>query len=184
MEIKKLQLKFRENYLGVVPASGSIPTNIAPGASVTVPVTLDSTPENTNVTKPVVDIALKTELGVVYFKDKVPAHLLFQEEGKLESKEFLALWRSLDSKEISQVLSTNLAAPAIKEVLEAVRVFHIASRAAQGIGKVMYFSLIFRGVVMLVEVTLKDDHNGKVCLRCLREDYGNVVLAHVTGLLS
>jgi Mor family transcriptional regulator len=121
---------------------------------------------------------------VVYFKDKIAVHLLFQEEGKLESKEFLSLWRSLDSKEISQPLTTNLAAAAIKEVLEAVRVFHIASRAAQGIGKVMYFSLTFRGVVTLVEVTLKDDHNGKVCLRSAREDYGNVVLAHVVSLLS
>ena len=40
-------------------------------------------------------MAIKTELGVSYFNDTLPGHLLFEEQGKLDGPTFVASWKAM-----------------------------------------------------------------------------------------
>jgi len=94
------------------------------------------------------------------------------------------MWKEIgDSKEINQTLNTQYPADVIKDRFTANGLFHIASRQAKKIGKVMYFSLRYHDSPMLVEVTLKGD-NCKVCLRSSDQGHSKVALAAVIELIG
>jgi len=183
--LSKFQIKFRQNELGVTPANSNLNVgSLTPGGVANVGLPLVVSAENTDLNKPIVDMAIKTELGVCYFKDRIPAHILFDEKGKLETEAFLKMWKDIgDSKEISKTLNTQYPAEVIKDRFTSNGLFHIASRSTKKIGKVMYFSLRYRELPMLVEITIKGD-NCKVCLRSGDDGNGKVALAAVVGLIG
>jgi len=183
--LSKFQIKFRQNELGVTPGTSSLNVgSLQPGGVANVGLSLLVSAENTDLNKPLVEMAIKTELGVCYFKDRIPAHILFDEKGKLESDGFLKMWKDLgDSKETSKSLNTQYPPEVIQDRFTSNGLFHIATRSTKKIGKVMYFSFRYRDVPMLVEITLKGD-NCKVCLRSSDDGHGKVALAAVVGLIG
>jgi len=84
---------------------------------------------------------------------------------------------------LSKTLNTQYPAEVIKDRFTSNGLFHIASRSTKKIGKVMYFSLRYRELPMLVEITIKGD-NCKVCLRSGDDGHGKVALAAVVGLIG
>jgi len=183
--LSKFQIKFRQNELGVSPANSNLSVGtLTSGGVANVGLGLISSPENTDLSKPIVEMAIKTELGVCYFKDRIPAHILFDEKGRLETEAFLKMWKEIgDGKESSKTLNTQYPPEVIQDRFTSNGLFHIASRATKKIGKVMYFSLRFREIPMLVEITIKGD-SCKVCLRSSDDGHGKVALAAVVGLIG
>jgi len=88
-----------------------------------------------------------------------------------------------DGKELSQTLNTQYPPEALQDRFASNGLFHIATRSSKKIGKVMYFSLRYRELPMLVEITIKGD-NCKVCLRSNDDGHGKVALAAVIGLIG
>jgi len=135
--LSKFQIKFRQNELGVSPSNANLSVNsLQPGAITNVGLGLVVNSENTDLNKPIVEMAIKTELGVCYFKDRIPAHILFDEKGKLESDAFLKMWKDIgDGKESTKSLTTQYPPEVIQERFTSNGLFHIATRSTKKLAK-------------------------------------------------
>ncbi|MED6181454.1 hypothetical protein PIB30_019530 [Stylosanthes scabra] len=93
---------------------------------------------------------------VWYFNDKIPFHVFFTEDGKMERSAFLETWRSLpDSNEVSKDFPGLVigSVDATLERLAASNVFFIAKRKNAN-QDVFYFSAKMpRGIPLLIELT-------------------------------
>ncbi|KAL0560080.1 hypothetical protein IC582_000474 [Cucumis melo] len=103
---------------------------------------------------------------VLYFNDKIPMHIFFTEDGRMERASFLETWRSLpDSNEVIRDFPTILInnVEAILERLAATNMFFIAKRKHAN-QDVFYFSTkIPRGIPFLIELTTVVGNPGLKC---------------------
>uniref|UniRef100_A0A9I9CM22 Beta-adaptin-like protein n=1 Tax=Cucumis melo TaxID=3656 RepID=A0A9I9CM22_CUCME len=103
---------------------------------------------------------------VWYFNDKIPMHIFFTDDGRMERANFLETWRSLpDSNEVSKdfpaIVLTNVEA--VLERLAATNMFFIAKRKHAN-QDVFYFSTkIPRGIPFLIELTTVIGSPGLKC---------------------
>ncbi|XP_038874504.1 beta-adaptin-like protein B [Benincasa hispida] len=103
---------------------------------------------------------------VWYFNDKIPMHVFFTDDGRMERANFLETWRSLpDSNEVSKdfpaIVLTNVEA--VLERLTATNMFFIAKRKHAN-QDVFYFSTkIPRGIPFLIELTTGIGSPGLKC---------------------
>jgi len=183
--LSQFAIRFNTNYLGLNNAAPVKVDPISPGGRGTCSLPLvDDKP--TGNAPGLVQLAIKTELGVAYFTAKLPAHLLFAENGRLEKSEFLEKWATIpDDKETTREVLGRTASDveSTKTRLEKNNVFHIASRVVPQRGDVIYFSLSFKSVSMLVEVTIKDS-NTQLCVKSEKPELSAVALTAVADLLT
>eukprot|EP00455_Lapot_gusevi_P029271 TRINITY_DN3134_c0_g1_i9.p1 TRINITY_DN3134_c0_g1~~TRINITY_DN3134_c0_g1_i9.p1 ORF type:complete len:907 (+),score=438.83 TRINITY_DN3134_c0_g1_i9:97-2817(+) len=112
-----------------------------------------------------VQCALKTELGVVYFNDNLPPHLLFEENGRIEGPAFVATWKQLGNELEQRLPISNLFSndfEAITRRLEPYNVFYTAKRQVENLGLRVYYCAKLRDVTLLIELTL-GANNVAVC---------------------
>lgn len=103
--INNIAIKFNANYLGIAPAGPIRCGVISPGGSAEFSLPLTAKAEMKTVNGDAVQMAVKTDFGVAYFQDNIPAHIFFTEDGKSDKKAFLQLWGSIpQSNERSQEL--------------------------------------------------------------------------------
>jgi len=158
--LSQFAFKFDKNQMGFVPTGGAIKVPTIPDQSfgeskMPLAGTGPTAPASTNG---VVRMAMKTEISVFYFQDRIPPHILFSEEGQIGQSDFLQMWQSLpDDSEQSISVHDRLYAEVaqIKERLGSKGVFYIASRKVQA-RNVTYFSLSFKSQIILLEITTTD----------------------------
>jgi hypothetical protein len=181
------KMKIRQNIFGIALGGAYTGGPIAPGASGRGVVQLTSNEESVDPSKTQVEFAMKTELGVIFWKDRPPMEILFEEEGRKEKEIFPKAWNEFgDSKEHSQTFNSAVPWGDLKARLEPLRVFHIASRSNAKIGRVLYFSLRVREHWVLLEFGFKEEASSS-CKLSLRTDNPNIaqlVISHLTSLLS
>jgi len=137
-ELRTFALKFNKNFFGVNP-SGAIEVpggSIAPGSSAEAHLRLNTNGEVETKAKPrVLQIAIKTELGVLYFQDNIDLHTLFSEHGHLSQQEFLGKWKTLTDENEQELDMSDVAtrdSDTISKKLTAHNVFFVTKRNQQG----------------------------------------------------
>lgn len=117
--IPQLAVQFNKNYLGVNPVSVAVDMSgdgnyhiqppsltfyiVSVGASKTVQIPMIMNAASATDTKMgVVQIALKTSLGVLYFASPLSAHIFFEENAMMDKKEFLQMWQTFGTDQEQQ----------------------------------------------------------------------------------
>jgi len=156
-QLSQFAVKFNDNFLGISPAAPLTPGVIANGSSKTYALALSDNKPGTNVNVGMIQIAIKTELGVFYFNQPAFAYTGFTEDGKLDEQTFLGQWRAIpDTAESSQMVSgrTVNSVEDIKKRFAPHNVFFIANRKV-GNATALYFSAKFKGQAQLLEIKVE-----------------------------
>jgi len=149
------KIKFRANYLGLAPKHQLNVETILPGGISTYILPLVVTEGQTNFTRNEVEMAIKNELGIFPFKDKISPRLLFNEKKSMETENFLKVWKELgESKQIVKTVTTPLSTDNIRDKLIGGGLQLVASRT-KPIGKVIYFYIKYREHEILIEILHK-----------------------------
>jgi len=191
--LQQFALKFNDNFIGVAPPAGPVQVGaIAPGQSKQHVLPLSDSGRVGNTQLPgVIQVAIKTELGVFYFNQPFPVSAAFDEGGRLADQQFLQLWKSLpDSNEINQPLAGARGAGAqtvdeIKARLDARNIFYIAARTVnkQTNAQACYFSARCKGQVLLIEIKIEGPAT-HLCVKAQDTTYAQLTLQAVAQLLQ
>ncbi|KAE8729801.1 AP-1 complex subunit beta-1 [Hibiscus syriacus] len=161
-------IQFNKNSFGLAAAGPLQVSGLAPGESARtlLPMVLfqNMSPGPPNS---LLQVAVKnSQQPVWYFNDKIPLHVLFTQDGRMERTNFLETWRSLpDSNEVLKEFSGIVvsSAEATLDRLGASNMFFIAKRKHAN-HDVFYFSAkIPRGIPFLIELTLIIGSPGVKC---------------------
>merc|ERR550534_1288237 len=152
--IRRAALKFNANYLKLSPGQIKIPQPISAGNSCTIPIVLTQNGQYDN-SKVQIQMAMKTDAGVVYFQDKIPIEVMFGPDGKLSREDYLKMWRDGSLKE-HQKIKAKLNTMDFQEVisrLEKNRIFFVAKKTAQNTIS-LFYSCKIASLWVMVELTV------------------------------
>jgi len=188
--LQNFAIRFNVNVLGISP-DGSIKISpIAPGGTGRVSLPLRDSRDAKDLTNQNKDMqmAIKTDLGIAYFSDSLEAYDLFDDNGRLDKKQFLELWKSIDeTHEITRELPTNCSSvDMLKQKLAAHNMFFVAQRSVTNKGEVVYFSFQFKGIFSLLEITLHTPATSAKCTVVAKSSnttFSNLALASLAVLL-
>lgn len=158
--LSQLALKINpQNFAGInmaAPLQVALP--LAPGASAVASVALVSNgPIAPQAQFGVLQGAVKTDFGVVYYNDNMTTQLLFEEDSKLDGPTFVSSWKGMQDDLEVRVPLANLFSEqidAISAKMEPFNLFFTAKRPVQDVGLRVYYSGKLRGIPMLVELTV------------------------------
>jgi hypothetical protein len=162
--LKTFLVKLDKNFYGLTPTQPrlAIDRELAPNSQAECVLTLETTGEpNLSVKPGLLKIAIKTELGVAFMQETVPAYVLFQENGQLEKADFLGMWKSLGDDEVTMDLGAGDTSDAdtVREIVEKHRAFFVAKRTVQR-GDVLYLSTMLNNEHVLLELTCGNGVSG------------------------
>jgi len=186
-QLSQFALKFNDNCLGVAPAGPCNPGVIPNGQSKTfaLPLATDKTVNTANVG--IVQVAIKTELGVFYFNQPAYAYVLFSEDGQLGDQDFLQLWKSFpESSEVSQPVNKRTAnsPDQMKSRFGPHNLYYVAQRAVRpSNAQAVYFAAKFKDQAQLVEVKV-DGPQTLVTIRSRDQSSSPVILHAIASLLT
>ena len=187
--LSQFAMKFNDNFIGVAPPAGPVQVGaIVPGQSKSHVLALSDGKVGNTQLPGVIQVAIKTELGVFYFNQPFPVVAAFSENGKLADQEFLALWKSLpDTNECTQSLASRSAQTVddIKSVLGSANIFYIAARTVNKAtnSQAIYFSAKCKGQTLLFEVKI-EGNNTQLCVKAQDTTYATLALQAVAQLLQ
>ena len=137
-------VQFNKNSFGLAPAGNlELGEFIQPGQSVNGPALRVGTgsPNHINIdpiaaANMVVQVAVRTQVGVLFFQDQVPLWVMFIEDGVIEKGEFLKNWKGMDVgadrfKDLAR-LTCGPSPEAVKELLAKYNVFFVGQTQANG----------------------------------------------------
>lgn len=153
------RIKFNKNFAGLSPGSSAVDLPkgpIQPGGNArAAPLPVRAAPGDADATKAAgsVAMALKTEVGVVYFDVPLSYDTLFTPDGRVAQKQYLAMWGSLPAQEAKAAGSLAGSIAEAKSKLEALCVFFVAKREQSGVDH-LYYSCKAVGVPVLMELAV------------------------------
>jgi AP-1 complex subunit beta-1 len=155
--LSQFAVKFNDNFVGVIPDApitvGSIPT----GQTKSFSLPLNESKQPSNNQPGIIQVAIKTELGIFYFNQPFSAHHLFTEDGKLPDSEFLNQWKTLPAETESVAVVNNRTVENVEELksrFASANIFFIASRTVNN-SLNSYFSFKYRNSVLLLEIKIE-----------------------------
>lgn len=187
--LSQFAMKFNDNFIGLAPPAGPVQVGaIVPGQSKSHVLSLTDGKIGNTQLPGVIQVAIKTELGVFYFNQPFPVAAAFAENGKLADQEFLGLWKSLpDTNECTQSLSSRSAQTVddIKAVLGGSNIFYIAARTVNKAtnSQAIYFSAKCKGQTLLFEVKI-EGNSTQLCVKAQDTTYAALALQAVAQLLQ
>jgi AP-1 complex subunit beta-1 len=153
-------IQFNKNSFGVAVPTDRLPISSLAGSSsadVAVPCVISQDKVKPGPLAGSIQIALNSNLGIIYFESPLHLHAVFTEDGRLDKSHFLQLWKDFgDANERSFVVrDLDSDAPEhVQAVLEQRNVFFIARRDV-GAQIVMYYAAkASTGMAVLMELTL------------------------------
>lgn len=184
-------IKFNDNFVGVEPAQSLTPGTVQPGTSKPYPLALAESKQPNNNNIGIVQVAIKTELGVFYWNQSFTAAVLFTEDGRLTDTQFLQLWKQLpDSNEQSAVVNNTTIndAQQCKSRLESRNVFVVATRTTNKTtnAQAVYASCRYKQSFILIEVKLDGQlcMDSSVAVKSEAPLYNNTIIHAITQLLT
>lgn len=181
--IKRAALKFNENYLKLSPGPIKISDPISAGNSCIIPIVLNQNGQY-NKAKIQIQMAMKTDAGVVYFQDKVPIEVMFGSDGKLSRDDYLKMWQD-GSLKTHQKMKSQLSTIKIQEMisrLEKNRVFFVAKRTGPNTIS-LFFSCKIASLWLMVELTVAKTGAAKCVAKAKDEKIAEVTSARVLELI-
>lgn len=180
-------IQFNKNSFSLSPAAPlSVPT-LAPGASHNVSLPL-GTHGGLQKSQPLtrLQVAVKTNVGILYFDCDVPSHALWHEGSKLERAEYLKRWKEMgdDCETTTHFSGAQGSTDSILERLAAQNVSNIAKRVVNS-QELCYLSIKFvNEVVALVELTLKGQGEVQIAIKTTTPDVVPGVQQSLQKILS
>lgn len=152
-------IQFNVNYFGLTPAEPITLSALPPTsqAHMKVKVTCNGGEGPTPPTPYMVQIAVKTSIGVFYFACPCMFSVLLSERGELTREEFKNAWKSMQNEFSHSIQTVHLRYQTVESIqtrLQNNNVFFIAGRRAEDSGEdVLYFSARSpRSEVLVAEV--------------------------------
>jgi len=185
LALKAWKIKFRANYLGLAPKHQLNVETILPGGIATYTLPLVITEGQTDFTRDEVEMAIKNELGIFPFKDKISPRLLFHDKQSMESEGFLKLWKDLgEVKQIVKSINTNQTSDTIRDRLTSGGLHFIASRT-KATGKVIYYYVKYREADILIEILHRlSNKSAEITLRGDTQGHLTVILKYLCPLCT
>merc|ERR1711920_455868 len=184
--IKRAALKFNANYLKLSPdppGQIKIPEPISAGKSCTIPITLGQNGQYNN-SKVQIQMAMKTDAGVVYFQDKIPIEVMFGSDGKLSREDYLKMWQDGSLKE-HQKVKNKLSTMDFQEIisrLEKNRIFFVAKRTALNTIS-LFYSCKIASLWLMVELTVAKTGAAKCVAKAKDDKIAEVTCARILELV-
>jgi len=180
-QLSNMQIKFNKNFLGINPGISKLPVSLPPGGSADFMLPITTTHQiGDNAKAGVIQMAVKNDIGVVYFQDKLSAYMLFEEDGLLEKRAWLEKWKELPDTSEQQITIENRVYKSAEDILErfsASNVFHIATRQLEN-KKLLYHSIKYKGLSLLLEVKI----SGRECSASMRADKTSYLPTALVGI--
>ncbi|AQL06578.1 Beta-adaptin-like protein C [Zea mays] len=151
-------IQFNKNTFGLAAGEALQVTPLQPGQSTRTLLQMN-TFQNISPGAPnsLLQVAVKNnQQPVWYFNDKIPLHVFFGEDGKMERASFLEAWKSLpDDNEFTKEFPGSVISSidATVERLAASNVFFIAKRKNANMDVLYLSAKMPRGIPFLIEVT-------------------------------
>merc|ERR1719289_62310 len=183
VNIRRAALKFNANYLKLSPGQIKIPQPISAGNSCIIPIVLTQNGQYNN-SKVQIQMAMKTDAGVVYFQDKIPIEVMFGSDGKLSRDEYLKMWQDAKLKEHTK-LKSKLSTMDFQEIisrLEKNRVFFVAKRTGPNTIS-LFYSCKIASLWLMVELTVAKTGAAKCVAKARDEKIAEVTSARVLELV-
>merc|ERR1739838_176713 len=181
--IKRAALKFNANYLKLSPGQIKIPEPISAGNSCTIPITLSQSGQYNN-SKVQIQMAMKTDAGVVYFQDKIPIEVMYGSDGKLSREDYLRMWQDGSLKE-HQKVKNKLSTMDFQEIisrLEKNHVFFVAKRTAPNTIS-LFYSCKIASLWLMVELTVAKTGAAKCVVKAKDDKIAEVTCARILELI-
>merc|ERR1711920_380034 len=184
--IKRAALKFNANYLKLSPdppGQIKIPEPISAGKSCTIPITLGQNGQYNN-SKVQIQMAMKTDAGVVYFQDKIPIEVMFGSDGKLSREDYLKMWQDGSLKE-HQKVKAKLNTMNFEDIISRLaqdRIFFVAKRTAP-ITISLFYSCKIASLWLMVELTVAKTGAAKCVAKARDEKIAEATCARVLELV-
>lgn len=110
----------------------------------------------------VVQVALKNQLGVMYFQLLIPLHLLFREGGGLTQQPWLALWKGdLANQEQRTICTLGIPLATVSVKLQANCFYIVAERQIENkvpLYCVILLTIIFHYFIVTIDCLLRIKH--------------------------
>ena len=151
-QLSSFAIKFNDNFLGLAPAGALNPGVIANGSTKTFALPLTDQKPASAANLGIIQIAIKTELGVFYLNQPAFAYTGFTEDGKVDEATFQNQWKALGEESAQPVTGRTVnTVEEVKKRLSPHHLFFIANRQVPG-GAALYFSAKFKGQGQLIEI--------------------------------
>jgi CRISPR/Cas system-associated exonuclease Cas4 (RecB family) len=136
----------------------------------------------------VIQVAIKTELGVFYFNQPFPVQAAFTEDGKLADQEFLQQWKAVPDANESQQAVANRTAQTVDDIkarLAQFNLFYVASRTVNKVtnSQAIYFSAKLKGQPILAEVKI-EGNSTQVSVRAQDTTYSALALQAIASMMQ
>ncbi len=82
----------------------------------------------TSPASPLIQIAVKNNMGVFYFQMNFPLQALFQENGQLSREDYLNLWKSISDEHLKDIPNATADSTLLQTKLQQKNLFYIAKR--------------------------------------------------------
>merc|ERR1711920_530744 len=181
--IRRAALKFNANYLKLSPGQIKIPQPISAGNSCTIPIVLTQNGQYNN-SKVQIQMAMKTDAGVVYFQDKIPIEVMFGSDGKMSREDYLKMWRDGSLKE-HQKVKAKLNTMNFEEIISRLgkdRIFFVAKRTAPNTIS-LFSSCKIASLWLMVELTVAKTGAAKCVAKARDEKIAEATCARVLELV-
>uniref|UniRef100_A0A8R1TYM3 AP complex subunit beta n=1 Tax=Onchocerca volvulus TaxID=6282 RepID=A0A8R1TYM3_ONCVO len=147
-------IQFNKNSFGLIPAESlQINSPLYPNQSVQT-----SLPCHTNgpvqKMEPLTNlqVAIKNDVGVFYFATIVPLNMYFDEEGQMDKRDFLQMWKEIPEQNEVQFAINNvrgLSADDICTKLQQNNIFTVARRNVEG-QELLYHSIKYTNLIYVL----------------------------------
>jgi len=183
--LSEFAIKFNVNSFGLGPSQPQI-TMLMPGQSTDSLLPLSSHPSmfSNNIT-PVVQIALKNNIGVFYFQMNLNLNVLFVENGQLSKDNYLNLWKTIQEEHFKDININLSDANTIQRKLQSQNLHYVARRNV-GPQEFLYFSakvVIKEESLFLLELSV-GPQGTKICSKSRSPDLIPLFEQSIATLLS
>eukprot|EP00004_Rigifila_ramosa_P009952 TRINITY_DN21735_c0_g1_i1.p1 TRINITY_DN21735_c0_g1~~TRINITY_DN21735_c0_g1_i1.p1 ORF type:complete len:913 (-),score=280.20 TRINITY_DN21735_c0_g1_i1:52-2631(-) len=173
MPLTGFAIQFNKNTFGLQPGTLNVPAPLPPRQSVdaTVPIAVAIPPPGTP-NADIVQMAIKTSAGVVYFQVPVPFNVVLTENGRVDRNQFLQLWKMVPETDERTTILQNIfvTGDQAQQKLEQHNIFFIAKRNVSGVDILYLSSKTVNNNTMLLELTIGSGQ-AKLSTRCTQLDY-------------
>lgn len=154
-------IQFNKNSFGLIPEQGLNVPVLMPNQPFTVQLPLGTTGQVMKMNPLMtLQVAVKNNVGVFYFKATVPLHILFVEDGEMEKQAFLESWQRIPAQN-EQKFTLNqmsLGADECTEKLRRNNVFTVAKRNIDGHDMLFLSLKLSNQLFVLVEIKIQREN--------------------------
>jgi len=184
----EFQIKVKQNIYNVEPVLPALPIqSLSPGqmSSFSLSCQFNKTAPTNSQPLPQIQVALKTNLGVVFFSIDLPMSMLLSTDGRQEKQAWLQSWRMIEKENYYEIV--NMTVSSLQEIqtkLEQNRVFFVHYKFINGQDYLYMSAKSIDGSVFLVEVTEIRGTSCKLCVKTISEHLSMMLAQSIQSFLS